>query len=405
MNELKGKISKIKERNDRGSTLGTRTPSPSVTSVSSGRRYLGTGRSPLSPSFPPDALEANSNGSPVPPTPNHISPHGEKKSFQDLKSEYAESHYEDAEETLDEMEEDMRDTLPSNGVTVFSPMTPDAYFEDATDDESESESRSLSGQTEYFEAETVAHEDRADAFDYEHFFLHSAMGSYSRDRRRDSFSSDDSVETTRPASPLRQSNGETGTGSNSPGDEVQSPRDSAVGLHRRSQSVESFSSTATFETAAEDYNDNTDDEFDDMVDEDELDAVTRSLMISAVQPTASDSSLASPTMSPRHSLAPSTFPTSELPPSPPINRDGSTRLSGSRPASRRPSSALISSFIGLDSMAASPDIVHRDRVLVESVVQALQRCCLQLQRAQTLDGKRDMWRERLMEARKVLDGA
>lgn len=51
----------------------------------------------------------------------------------------------------------------------------------------------------------VSHEDREDAFDYEHFFLHSAMGSMtqrnltrSRSRgSRASFSSEDSVETTR----------------------------------------------------------------------------------------------------------------------------------------------------------------------------------------------------------------
>lgn len=48
----------------------------------------------------------------------------------------------------------------------------------------------------------VSHEDREDAFDYEHFFLHSAMGSMTRKRMRrkgsnDSFSSEDSVETTR----------------------------------------------------------------------------------------------------------------------------------------------------------------------------------------------------------------
>ncbi|KAI5466197.1 hypothetical protein BGZ63DRAFT_400598 [Mariannaea sp. PMI_226] len=48
----------------------------------------------------------------------------------------------------------------------------------------------------------VSHEDREDAFDYEHFFLHSAMGTISQQRlgRRGSLgsvSSDDSVETTR----------------------------------------------------------------------------------------------------------------------------------------------------------------------------------------------------------------
>lgn len=48
----------------------------------------------------------------------------------------------------------------------------------------------------------VSHEDREDAFDYEHFFLHSAMGTISQQRlgRRGSWgsvSSDGSVETTR----------------------------------------------------------------------------------------------------------------------------------------------------------------------------------------------------------------
>lgn len=47
----------------------------------------------------------------------------------------------------------------------------------------------------------LSHEDREDAFDYEHFFLHSAMGTMSqRAARRGSdasFSSDDSTETTR----------------------------------------------------------------------------------------------------------------------------------------------------------------------------------------------------------------
>ncbi|KHO00115.1 uncharacterized protein MAM_02038 [Metarhizium album ARSEF 1941] len=48
----------------------------------------------------------------------------------------------------------------------------------------------------------ISHEDREDAFDYEHFFLHSAMGTLSRQRmsRSDSVGSEgsqDSVETTR----------------------------------------------------------------------------------------------------------------------------------------------------------------------------------------------------------------
>ncbi|KAI3544369.1 hypothetical protein CABS01_12507 [Colletotrichum abscissum] len=42
----------------------------------------------------------------------------------------------------------------------------------------------------------MSHEDREDAFDYEHFFLHSALGNLSQ-QRRGSVSSESSVETTR----------------------------------------------------------------------------------------------------------------------------------------------------------------------------------------------------------------
>ncbi|KAI0969948.1 hypothetical protein F4678DRAFT_142294 [Xylaria arbuscula] len=66
------------------------------------------------------------------------------------------------------------------------------------------ESASESGASSYHDSvqAQISHEDREDAFDYEHFFLHSAMGSMSRRRVRrkgssDSFSSEDSVETTR----------------------------------------------------------------------------------------------------------------------------------------------------------------------------------------------------------------
>ncbi|EJP70077.1 hypothetical protein CRV24_007836 [Beauveria bassiana] len=66
---------------------------------------------------------------------------------------------------------------------------------------------SESGDSLYHEAyqHPVSHEDREDAFDYEHFFLHSAMGHVSRQSYRNpsddsgSECSEDSVETTRAA--------------------------------------------------------------------------------------------------------------------------------------------------------------------------------------------------------------
>ncbi|PNP42542.1 hypothetical protein TGAMA5MH_05283 [Trichoderma gamsii] len=78
----------------------------------------------------------------------------------------------------------------------------------------------------------ISHEDREDAFDYEHFFLHSAMSTMAAQRLRsesvssaesaESAQSTDSVETTRPAMP-----------------------------HRRSSSADTTASVDTFATAAE----------------------------------------------------------------------------------------------------------------------------------------------------------
>lgn len=75
-------------------------------------------------------------------------------------------------------------------------------------DENETEgdgddARSDAGMSTYHDTyQSLSHEDREDAFDYEHFFLHSAMGTLSRQNRdrRDSWgsgSSEGSVETTR----------------------------------------------------------------------------------------------------------------------------------------------------------------------------------------------------------------
>ncbi|KKZ65635.1 hypothetical protein EMCG_08542 [[Emmonsia] crescens] len=88
-------------------------------------------------------------------------------------------------------------------------------------------------------SETTRHEDREDAFDYEHFFLHSALGNYSRDKahqRRQSYGSTGSVETTRPGS---QATVYLDT----------SPRGRQG--HVRNNSGDTISTTASFETATE----------------------------------------------------------------------------------------------------------------------------------------------------------
>lgn len=94
-------------------------------------------------------------------------------------------------------------------------------------------------------SETMRHEDRVDAFDYEHFILHSVLGNYSNVRTRaQSYSSVESVETTRPSSQT----------------EIRlSPN--KQGRHTRTNSVDSNSTYATFATATEgaEFSDDSDD--------------------------------------------------------------------------------------------------------------------------------------------------
>ncbi|KAI0004684.1 hypothetical protein F4779DRAFT_630365 [Xylariaceae sp. FL0662B] len=122
----------------------------------------------------------------------------------------------------------------------------DMKTEDGSDEEEEQDgvpdSASESGESAYYDSvqNQVSHEDREDAFDYEHFFLHSAMGSMSQRRiskrgSRESFSSEDSVETTRGPTTSTRSRSATGR----------------VGRLSRRGSAGSISSVETFATATE----------------------------------------------------------------------------------------------------------------------------------------------------------
>ncbi len=99
------------------------------------------------------------------------------------------------------------------------------------------------------------HEDRPDAFDYEHFYLHSAMGHYSRRKavsRGSSHSSVYSVETAKPYNDVAEESSESDdenynlTGKGSGVDSSSRPK-----VHLRQSSGQSVSTNATFATATE----------------------------------------------------------------------------------------------------------------------------------------------------------
>lgn len=179
-------------------------------SIGSGRRSSGNDSTPMLPGA--SRSDSRSSDDAILP-PFELTDHDDGRST-------AESLYEDAEEgeyrsrgsDIDrrELEEILREPLDDD-------LEP---FPSAPDD--------------------TPHEEREDAFDYEHFILHSALGNFTQTRmRRQSSGSDTSVETTRPIRERRSTR--------------QSSR------HRmkpsRSNSTTSISTVATFATAAENRHD------------------------------------------------------------------------------------------------------------------------------------------------------
>jgi hypothetical protein len=87
------------------------------------------------------------------------------------------------------------------------------------------------------------HEDREDAFDYQNFFLHSGMGNYSQSdlARRQSYSSTDSIETTRGVDYASNTNLPV----------VVPQRASNLPPHQRNMSTDTVSTVDSFATATE----------------------------------------------------------------------------------------------------------------------------------------------------------
>jgi hypothetical protein len=411
MDELKGRISTLKERAQedrmkRMSVNSLRTPSPFTASEkwqSSADNYNGQ---PRSAEF---GAGWSQNSSPIAKQGEPASPYCD--SNPNMKSspprardetEYAESNYEDAEELLGDIKEEPEEldepSTPSTTVyaesqkILIGPQDPtrdelsgkwkseteakvmfeDEYpeYEGSVDDES------LDGQSEYHEAVPVLaerHEDRADAFDYEHFFLHSAMGSFSRDRRGSS-SSEDSLETTRPASPTRST-------------AAVRILDNPQSLHSRSQSTESISTVASFATAAEDV-DSTSGSDDGP---DALDMATEHYF---AQPTA---------QLPNRPVRNSQRLDSAVHMSSNDDRLNLDNDAGYGSVKQRPVSALVSSLLEIHNMVAGTEMPDSDMELVEGVIKSLQKTCLNLQSLSGDDYERRVWRRKLDAARKALD--
>ncbi|KAL8799438.1 MAG: hypothetical protein Q9182_005882 [Xanthomendoza sp. 2 TL-2023] len=261
------------------------------------------------------------------------------------------------------------------------------------------------------------HEDRSDAFDYEHLFLHSGMGTLSQGRksRSSSHSSAYSVETTKPNRVSTETS------------EASRDRDSSVSLddsgeespdlqqsgHVRKGSVDSVSTVATFATATEGDGNSVDSETD------EEEWVYKRPMAGSWEPEY-----------PRHRKAAVGRHNGQQPSiaementrqarSPPQPRTHLTDTA--RPAVEMPMEAtttqvavpdllaFLSSKLPSDETGSARrpiELNDSDRELAEKLVRGVARVCAQLQ-AFSIEGNKyggRPWRRRLDGARRVLDG-
>lgn len=221
------------------------------------------------------------------------------------------------------------------------------------------------------------HEDRVDAFDYENFFLHSAMGTYSQERRGSGSSSGstDSVATTRPVTAIHDQE-----------NDVEAKR---VSYHQRNYSADSVSTVASFATAAESQSDDEENE--------RMDHFSQQILATA------------PPMAPRNDQV---SPRSDSA----INmRKANTSPSqtSSTPRGSSPSGDLVNGLqtskifsIMLETPPEEPRLAlnEEEKRLIYSLSASFQQVCANLQSTAGDQYERKEWRRRLDEARRILNG-
>ena len=465
MHDLKGRLSVLRDRArddtmKRRSLQSLRTPSPFTAAE---QWYSGD------KGYKAEPLTADAGTSPTwkPEPENHLndilSPKTVSSGQESAKDEL---EYEDSDATS--VYEDIPDghhfsSVPQRAYhpptnddaspmpSPKEPVDEDKIEEDNYDDEIVSVDEDYESDSSNYHDTTdipLSHEDREDAFDYEHFFLHSAMGTIGQIARgrNGSFSSEDSVETTR--GPV--------VGDLTPIQESKYVRPSLK--HIRNGSNASVSTVNTFATAEE--GNSSEDETESLMPhtprgQDEFavqelkapsfqlrersplkekrstfggDAVDLALpddgeedFRQSIQPalTGSEEDLRTATGAHRPSVSSfnsvSSNGTSRSFPlvnKPAIETPLPTPANGSRGSGGSNGSVLTSDTTTLvdragdDRLQTSP--VHMlakdDQILVERLVASLGKCVLGLQEAENGTYEARVWRRRLDAARRVLEG-
>jgi hypothetical protein len=252
-------------------------------------------------------------------------------------------------------------------------------------DEQEQGADSIYEDAVYEMPATERHEDRIDAFDYEHFFLHSAMGTYSLEGRRSSTGSDSSTATTRPVIAVQTQE-----------DEISSA-EKRVSYHARNPSSDSISTVASFATAAENHSDDEEeneqmDQFSEQILAQQQPVTSRPVTSNSYTSLRSDSAI-----NMRRGNGSS-------PPQTAITR-------GSASPADLASGLQVSKIFSILTESTSPSreeprlaLSEEEKQLIYSLASSFQQVCSSLQHAYGDQYERKAWRRRLDEARRVLNG-
>ncbi|KAH8808232.1 hypothetical protein F5884DRAFT_361141 [Xylogone sp. PMI_703] len=292
-------------------------------------------------------------------------------------------------------------------------------FNESVNGDDEDGYESESGASTYHDApqEQISHEDREDAFDYEHFFLHSAMGTISQQalRRRDStgsFDSETSVETTK--GPVVYTTSKDGKGD-----------ERTARGHARGGSKESISTLATFATANEGRASAVvqNAEFESFAVQQVVD---RRLSASTTPKRATFDPLIHGNASGRASAPPGNWNSTRMhrPSMASIESFGSSGTTRSFPLVNKAKSQgnlkgdrsshgdfrndpLVAGnlFVSTDPQPSPVSMLAKeDQILVERIVASLGQCVLGLQEAGRGSTEGRAWRRRLDAARRALEG-
>ncbi|TKA68880.1 hypothetical protein B0A49_05350 [Cryomyces minteri] len=289
-----------------------------------------------------------------------------------------ESEYEDAEETRHR-------SRPVSSL-LESPVSSRTRYTNQSQ-ESETDGESIYEEPEY-QPVAERHEDRADAFDYQNFFLHSAVGTYGQPTRRSSVSSTGSADTARGPAP---------NDSQEPPATPETPealRKIERAMHRRALSKDSVASMATFATAAEGHDDESKGQHPSQGHNWPIPAIEAHRLNRQTNGQRTDSGYGSAERRVGKSDA-STFPLSKY-------YNHYTVDQASQNAVDAAVSALVKSAASPATPRSAMSVDSQD--LVHGLVRSLQQVCVRLQETSGNQYESRIWRRRLDEAKRVLDG-